>query len=233
MKKKMLISIIIIFIIFIAIIFVKRNEIIEQNVDDILTEEKNESLEELLIDTGKQGNVDWYEVQEGIDNINVATIKANIKYKVAFAGMIKKSKPKENELDEILEKEHPQKCGIWIYESDREKILNYLSNISLSKYSIDENGYLKIENKNKQNEYDKKIENAINGENIYCIKISSVCYIVDEITSEILDYSYEDMDKYQTYEYFEDENKKLIFVTENKNNQLENDEIIQNLINLL
>ena len=60
-----------------------------------------------------------------------------------------------------------------------------------------------------------------------------MCYIVDDITGEILDYSFEDMDKYQTFEYFEDENKKIIFITENKSNQLKENEIIESLLNIL
>ena len=60
-----------------------------------------------------------------------------------------------------------------------------------------------------------------NGDKIYSITISSKCYIVDEITGEIQDYSFEDMDEYQTYEYFEDEEKMIICITENINKQLD------------
>jgi len=80
---------------------------------------------------------------------------------------------------------------------------------------------------------DKKIKNIINGKKQYIFSISSLCYIVDDITGEILDYSFEDMDKYQTFEYFEDENKKIIFITENKSNQLKENEIIESVLNIL
>ena len=81
--------------------------------------------------------------------------------------------------------------------------------------------------------YDKKIEKAINGDKIYSITISSKCYIVDEITGEIQDYSFEDMDEYQTYEYFEDEEKMIICITENINKQLDDKEIMKSVIDLL
>jgi hypothetical protein len=38
------------------------------------------------------------------------------------------------------------------------------------------------------------------------------------------------MDKYQTYEYFEDENKDIIFITENKSNQLSEKEIVNSVL---
>lgn len=222
------------------------NEILEENTskepnsikeeilkEENITEEQKEEIEEAKKDTGKTGETNLYEIQEGYGNVKIATIKPSIKYKVAFAGMIKKSLPSMKELDSIIENNHPEYAGIYVDKSDKKAFLKYLENTTLSKYSIDNNGYLRITNKDKQNENDKKIEKAINGEKLYIISISSVCYIVDEITGEILDYSFEELDKYQTYEYFEDENKMLIFITENKNKQLSSSEIINSVIGLI
>ena len=208
------------------------NEEIKEGSDE-KEETSQEHLEELIKETGKQGENDLYEVQEGENNIKVATIKGSIKYKVAFAGMIKGSMPYKEELDNVFDNNQPRKKGIWIYEKDRTKFLKYLSSVTLSKYSIDENGYLQIDNKNNQNDYDKNMEKAINGDKIYSITISSKCYIVDEITGEIQDYSFEDMDEYQTYEYFEDEEKMIICITENINKQLDDKEIMKSVIDLL
>lgn len=192
-----------------------------------------DNLEEIKQNTGKTGDTELYEIQEGYNNIKIATIKPSIKYKVAFSGMIKNNKPEMQELDSIIEKYHPNFTGIYIVEKDRERFLQYLENVSLSKYIIDSNGYLRIEDKDNQNENDKILEKTINGEKLNIINISSVCYIVDEITGEILDYSFENMDKYQTYEYFEDGDRKIIFMTENRKNQLNDNEIINSVINLL
>lgn len=219
----------------------KQNTILkDEEIKEEIKEDNNEKeeisqekLEELIKETGKQGENELYEVQEGENNVKVATIKSSIKYKVAFAGMIKGSKPEKEELDNILNNDQPREKGIWIYEKDRTEFLKYLSSVTLAKYSIDKNGYLKIEDKSNQNDYDKKIEKAINGKKIYSITISSKCYIVDEITGEIQDYSFEDMDEYQTYEYFEDGEKMLVYITENINNQLDNREIIESVIDLL
>lgn len=172
----------------------KINENIEVN---------NTLINNLKENYGITGNTDIYEVREEIDGSDVLTVKAGIKYKVAFAGMIKSSKPELSELEQILQ-EHPTKTGIWIEKDSRNKIITFLKdnkNIN-SRYDIDEEGYLKIQEKNNQTEYDKNIEKYINSERTYLLNISSLCYIVDDITGEILDYSFEKMYKYQIYEYF-------------------------------
>ena len=89
-----------------------------------------------------------------------------------------------------------------------------------------------MDRKNNQNDNDKKIEKIIKGKKQYILDISSVCYIVDDITGEILDYNFENMDKYQTYEYFEDSNKSIVFITENSTNILTNLEIFESIIKL-
>ena len=191
------------------------------------------TVEEIKNEIGATGNTDIYEVEQEYDGRNILTVKPSIKYKVAFAGMIKKTKPSMNELDNIVEEKLPHKTGIWVEEKSRDKILEIFNDGDVnSKYLIDDDGYLKIDRKNDQNDNDKKIEKVINGNKQYILDISSVCYIVDDITGEILDYNFENMDKYQTYEYFEDKDKYILFVTENSNNVLTNLEIFKSIINL-
>ena len=193
----------------------------------------NVTVEELKNEIGATGNTDIYEVEQEYDGRNIITVKPNIKYKVAFAGMIKKAKPSMNELDNIVEEKLPHKTGIWVEEKSRDKILEIFNNGDVnSKYLIDDDGYLKIDRKNNQNDNDKKIEKIIKGKKQYILDISSVCYIVDDITGEILDYNFENMDKYQTYEYFEDGDKSIVFVTENSTNVLTNLEIFESIIKL-
>ena len=148
--------------------------------------------------------------------------------------MIKNAKPEFNELEEIFENKFPKENGIWIEENSRNSFLDLLRNNEniKSEYYINEKGYLKIKNKNSQTDADNKIENSINGNKQFIIDISSVCYIIDDVTGEILDYNFENLDKYQTYEYFEDDNKMLVFISENKHNKLNKNDIIQSVINL-
>ena len=148
--------------------------------------------------------------------------------------MIKKSKPTFDELDQILQQKLPKYSGIWIEQNSRDNLLKLFNNSEKtnSKYSVSSEGYLEIIQKNSQTDYDKKIENAIKGKKQYILDISSVCYIVDEVTGEILDYNFENMDKYQTYEHFEDGDKSIIFINQNTNKQLTDSEIINSIMEI-
>ena len=180
------------------------------------------------------GDTNIYEVQTDSSNKNVIVVRADIKYKIAFAGMIKKSLFSMSEADEIFSENYPPKSGIWIENNSRNEFLDILDNSGLfnSAYNIDESGYLILKNKDNINNNDEILQNAIDSNNQYIISISSTCYIIDDITGEIMDYCYEKMDNYQTYEYFENENNKLIFITENKENKLTEKEIIDSVISL-
>ena len=79
----------------------------------------------------------------------------------------------------------------------------------------------------------EKLEQLINSNKQIILNISSVCYIVDDVTGEILDYNFEKMDREQVCEYFEDENKMIVFITENTQNQLTNNEIFESIMELL
>lgn len=201
--------------------------------DEIPEKEQEQIIEKIKEDVGATGDNDLYEVKEGYDNQKTISIKSSVKYKVAFAGIIKDRQPNKNELDEIMEENHPQKAGIWIYEKDRKNFLDLLKNITKSEYEITSDGYLKIVDIKNTNENDKKIQKIINGDKLFVIRISSICYIIDDITGEILDYNFEQIDEYQTYEYFKDEDKMIIFITQNKEKQLEEKEIIQSIIDLM
>ena len=246
-NKKVIPFIIIVFLIILIIVFTllqyKKNKdesnIIETNIFEEVNKnqisyQENVTVDELKNEIGATGNTDIYEIQQEYDGRNIITVKANVKYKVAFAGMIKSSTPKMEELDEILNENHPKENGIWVEKQSRDKILDIFNNDKVnSKYIIDDEGYLKIQDKNNQNETDKKLERIINGNKQYIIDISSVCYIVDDVTGEILDYNFENMDKYQIYEYFEDNDKMIIFVTQNKTNILTDENIFNSVIELL
>ena len=41
------------------------------------------------------------------------------------------------------------------------------------------------------------------------------------------------MDKYQSYLYFDDNDKRIIFITDNSDNQLNNDDILKEVVYLL
>jgi len=240
-KQKKIIILMIILVILLAIGFFiikklqKEERFIYENEDTENIINNNETIEELKKETGADGNTQIYEVQTEYDGRKVLAIKADLKYKVALAGMLKGTKPTYNELDEIITANAPKDTGIWVSDNSREKVTKFLEQNSFlkSKYYIDNNGYIKVENKNNQSDIDKRLEKLINSDNQYIINISSVCYIVDSITGEILDYNFEKMDKFQTYQYFQDDKLMILFVNENSNSQLTNDEIFESVIGLI
>ena len=250
MKKKQIIIGIAIMIIVVFIIFLmtrNNNKKYDGNgfvaINNIYTNidknqieySENTNVEELKQESGKTGDSNIYEVETEYDGRKTLQVKPSLKYKVAFTGMIKNGKPLTSELDDIYSKNIPSNNGIWVEKYSREKIKKYLNDTGLFKlkYEINDDGYLKISDNQKINDYDKKIINIINGNKLYILDVNSVCYIVDDITGEILDYNFENMDKYQTYEYFEDNDKMIIFINENKSNQLDDKEIFESVINLL
>ena len=245
MKRRIIYFIILLFIFILSIfgIFIikktNNHDKDEKKINQIQNEEKNVSneeikdLENLKIQSGIEGDTSLYEVQKDYNNSQVAVIKPSIKYKVAFAGMINKRQPEFNELDTIIKTKHPQNCGIWIEKDSQDEFLNLIKSQTNFEYKINENGYISIQSKNKQNEIDKKLEKIINGNKLYIISFSSVYYIVDDISGEILDYNFEKIDKYQIYEYIEDNDKSIIFISENSNNILDKNDIFTSLIDLI
>ena len=191
--------------------------------------------DELKKDYGLNANSNIYEIQTEYDGRKVLSVKADLKFKVAFCSMIKKEIPKFEELDEIMYNNYLQEKVIWIENDSRDKIINLLNNNEKlnSEYKVNSEGYLIIDKKNNQSELDKTVEKSINSDAQTILVVSSLCYIVDDVTGDILDYNFEKMDKYQTYEYFNDDDKKIVFITENKNNQISSEELLEDIINIL
>lgn len=206
----------------------------EMKNNSIMYDEKS-TLEQLKEEYKITGPDDIYQIETERDGRKVITIKPSIGYKVAFAGMIKNSKPEISEIDSLFEENNPTEKGIWIKLKDREKIVEYLNNNEFlkSEYKINEDGYLEIVQINNATDVDKKIHNLINGNKQYIFCISSICYMVDVVTGEIVDNPYNELEEYQTYEYFKDEERMIIFITENKENKMTNEEIFKSILDLM
>ncbi|MBO6232726.1 MAG: hypothetical protein J6N78_01490 [Clostridia bacterium] len=213
-------------------VFINEYEEIDKNQ---ISYNKNSTVNELKEESGLKGNSDIYDIREEYDGRKILTVKTSLKFKVAFCGLIEKEIPQIDELDNVFKDKLPHKYGVWIENKSRDKIIKAIndSGKTNSKYAISAEGYLYIVEKNEQTQLDKKIEKAINGNKLNILTKSSVCYIVDDVTGEFLDYNFEKMDKYQTYEYFEDDDKKIIFITENNGKQLNDEDILEDVVNLI
>lgn len=192
--------------------------------------QENASVDELKKETGLTADSNLYEINTEYDGRKVLNIKASIQYKVAFAGIIKQNLPELNETDAILQENHPDKNGIWIEKNSRQSILEMIKNNTNSEYEIDSQGYLKIKNKKGQNDNDKNIEKWINSDKKIILAKSNIYYQVDEVTGEITEYPFEQLDPYQTYDQIKSDNNIIIVLTSNSEKYLNDSEILQDVL---
>lgn len=201
--------------------------------EESLMYQDDSSIDQLKEEYNLTGDSELYQVETENDGRKVLNIKPSIQFKVAYAGMIKKSMPSIKEIDSIYES-IPALNGVYIEEENRNRILNILNNDEdlKAEYKVNDTGYLEQNDSNKMSDTDKLIKKLITGNKQFIICLSSVCYTVDVVTGEIVKYPYNDLDKYQTYEYFEDENKMIIFISENKEKALTNKVIMKSVLEL-
>ena len=241
MKKtiKILVLILIVIVIGISIKYIKKVKN-KNKIDKTYNEMKQNSLmynntatvDDLKEEYGMSGNDDLYDVETEYDGRQVLQVKATEHFKVAFTGLVKGTKHSIENSSEIFESEYPTENGIWIEKNSREKIEKYLNENMKSKYKINEKGYLTISEK-KSSKEDNEIEKIINGNKHYIIGISGINYYIDALTGEAVDNPFEELDKYQTYAYCQDEDKMVIFITENKSKALQNSEIFESVLALM
>ena len=200
----------------------KENEISYQN---------SATVEELKEETGLTGDESIYQIDTEYDGRKTLNVKADIQYKVALAGILTGEMPEYNNIDQIISQTPIEKNGMWIDKNIQDKFLNMLGEVTKSEYEINSDGYLSIKNGGNKNDNDKKIENLINGENKYIITITDKYYQLDTVTGEVVEYPFEQLDNYQTFDIVRNtDNSNIICITSNKNNRLTNKEIMQDVI---
>ena len=200
----------------------KENEISYQN---------SATVEELKEETGLTGDESIYQIDTEYDGRKTLNVKADIQYKVALAGILTGEMPEYNNIDQIISQTPIEKNGMWIDKNIQDKFLNMLGEVTKSEYEINSDGYLSIKNGGNKNDNDKKIENLINGENKYIITITDKYYQLDTVTGEVVEFPFEQLDNYQTFDIVRNtDNSNIICITSNKNNRLTNKEIMQDVI---
>ncbi len=154
-------------------------------------------------------------------------------FNVAFAGMIKGAIPTENEVNEFKNKLLINN-GVWVEEKSKDRVLKLINEFTNSEYGVNSNGYLIIINKSeKNNEYDEFMYNLINSNKKYILSRTGNLYARDIITSQITSTDYEELDKYQTYDYAINGDNMLIDITTNSKGLLTNKEIMDSIVKLL
>lgn len=232
-KKIIALLVIVIAIIVIVAITIYTNSNKTKHEDLVATDPNNDEItvEDLKNELGATGTEDIYTVAEDIDGRKILAVKPSLEYSVAVAGILNEGKAFEFEdIDKITEKA-PQNYGVWVSENSRQDFTKMINELTDSEYYVDNNGYLQAKEE-KNNNYDNAINKLINGNKLYIIDISGKCYTIESMTGEIIESPFEEMDPYQTYQYYEDNDKMAIVITTNKDKKLTNAEIIDSIIEL-
>ena len=105
-----------------------------------------------------------------------------------------------------------------------------MKKITNNSYKIDEDGFLVQASGINPNKQDKVIIRMISDGKLYIFDINSVTYLVDEVTGEIQEYPFEDMDPDQGYEYFQSDDNYLFIISENNQGKINQEEELKNII---
>ena len=187
---------------------------VSQFVEEENSTENQNEIEEITKTQGLQGDAGFYELITEYDGRQTVAIKPWIQFQVALIGAIKKSKPEFSEMNDLLKKA-PIHTGIWITEGSRTRFLEILNSISKDDYKISDDGFLIQNVKSFENDLDKKVRDLLKSEKLYVFDINSVSYLVDEVTGDIQEYPFEEMDPLCGYELFETDNKQIFIVSAN------------------
>lgn len=234
MKKKIILLLIIICMVIVTLVIFNKINVTnkkKENEENSDISNNVEIIENIQKDINSTANTDLFEVVTEYDGKNSIRIKPDIQFNTVLAGIIKKDIPDENEINELI-KNAPTNTGIWINDNSREDFINLLESNNINSFEIDENGYLKKKN-NKDNELSNKVKiinQMVNSDELYIIDMSGKCYIRDDVSGEILEYPFEEMDHYQIAEPYYNDNVIILNITSNKNNYLSNEEILEGIL---
>lgn len=202
------------------------NTYLENSVENI-NNVNEEEVENIKKEINSTADTNIYYVTQEKDGRKILQIKPKVQFQVDMAGIIKNSKPEEDELEQ-LNKKSPTKTGMWVSEQSREKFLKLLNKNNIDEFSIKKDGYVNIDKKAKS-DIAKKIEEMINSDKLYIINITGIAYERDYISGEIVEYPFEDMDPEQIIEPYVDDNKIILEITTNKNGKLSDEEIVKEI----
>lgn len=243
MKKKIFVTIFFLIIIFIFLNCIlgnnKSNEKEKNGKGDknnLTTYENQEEINEIKKKVNATADTEMYQIRVEYDGRKIIQIKPSIQFKTALAGALKGSKPEEFEIEEIINNK-PDKTGIWVTKQSRENMKNIFEENDLKFFQINEDGYIEIDSNNnintikneKNKEYFEKFEKLIYSDDLYIMDFSGTTFLRDDISGEIIENPFEEMDENQILETYTDKNMKLIEVTKNTKQKFSNKEIFEEI----
>ena len=187
-----------------------------------------EKINEIKHTINATADADLYQMEEEYDGRQILQIKPSIQFETVLAGILKKGKPLEEEVQTLLANK-PTQNGVWISEQTRERFLVLLQENGITNYQINQEGYLQ-EIEKSDNEEAKKIKEAIHANKKYRIDISGTSYIRDEFSGEIVEYPFEKMEPFQVMDVYEYNDTIILEVTTNEKGKLSNQEILKEIL---
>ena len=246
MKVKKFLCLLMLLIIFFIVLIMVFNSIKEKNkneikIDNSINEDKkneiqyqkNASIEQIKNELGYTADSNLYRIDTEYDGRKVLNIKHELQFMVAFAGLIKTEDLKISDVEDIFNGNYPKKSGIWIEENNRKQIKEFINTNTNSKYIINKEGYLEIEEQKEQNDKDIVLEKIINSNKTIVLSINSFYYEIDNVTGEINKYPFEQLDEYQSLDMIKNDNNILIVLSSNRNNKLTDKQISDELFIVL
>ena len=191
--------------------------------------QNNVSIEEIKNELGYTADSSLYNIDTEYDGRKVLRIKPNIQFMVAFDGIIKPQDLELSKIESIFNENYPKQCGIWIEKNSREHIIEIINKNTKSIYKINNEGYLEIEEKKEQNDLDVVLEKLINSNFTIILSINSFYFEIDNVTGEIVQYPFEQLDNYQPLDMIKSENNVFIVLSSNENNKLTDKQILDEL----
>lgn len=225
--KKIIKIIILISIILLSLYVILNYFYKSKNKSYINTNTTTEIIEKNKNETGASAETEVYDVIEEYDGKEVLVIKPEIQFRTVLAGILKNAEPTMQDVDNV-NLNNFRKNGIWISEDSRDRFIEILKECNINNFKVDEDGYLCIVDIS-NNEYAKELEELTKQKQLLIIDIKGSCYIRDEMTGEIVEYPFKDMDLLQICEKFETTNSKIIEITTNEINP---SNILQEILNL-
>jgi len=221
-KKTIIISIAILLIIICIVLVIamiirnNNNNANNINAEDSINNENildNEDIEEQnTVNTNQVIDQNIFEVQKEYDGREILNIKPEVQYKTVLAGILKDRKPTIEEVNNV-DLSKFSKGGIWVSETSRDKFIKILKECGVQNFNIDSGGYLyKTEGKSNI-EYSNALEKLAKSNKLTIIDIKGKCYIRDEVSGEVVEYPFEEMDPGQACEIFETKGSRIFVIT--------------------
>lgn len=208
-KVFIVIAIIVVAVLIVVISIVKNHKVID------IGYKSNVNMNEIKTEKGIVGADELYEIVEENDGRKALETKKEYLYKVALIGLYTKERGIEfpnnaiSTIENINQNYESAKNyliiedgGVIVPKKDQSKILDVINNNSNDDYYFDDNNHLKqtLSEDVNLSEFDQKLIEKINSNNTLILTYDRDYYWIDNVSGEIVNYPFCDLDPYIDYD---------------------------------